>query len=95
MVKAADTWDFESNDNFNFKILEHEHDMECDEWNTESTFKLKEVMVSARQQFKCQSTWADATLKANPFAEWLDPRTLALRPLYWDISSDAYTGLKT
>jgi len=28
--------------------------------------KLKQVVVSARQQFKWQSTGADATLKENP-----------------------------
>ena len=31
MVKAADTWDFESDNNFKFKVLEHEHDTACDE----------------------------------------------------------------
>ena len=30
----------------------------------------------------------------KPFAEWLGPRNLALRPLYWEISSDAYIGFK-
>jgi len=81
MVKAADTRDFESDDNFKFKVLEHEHDTECKECNAENTLNLKEVVVSARQQFKWQSTGADATLKEIPFAEWLPPRTLALRPL--------------
>jgi len=28
MVKAADTWDFESNNHFKFKVLEHEYDKE-------------------------------------------------------------------
>ena len=32
----------------------------------------------ACQQFKWQSTRADATLKENPFAQWLTPRTLTL-----------------
>jgi len=35
---------------------------------------LKEVVVSARQQFKWQSTGADATLKEKNFAEWLAPK---------------------
>jgi len=95
MVKAADTWDFEFNDNFKIKVLEHKHDTECNEWNADCNLKLKEVVVSARQQFKWQSIGADATLKEKPLAEWLAPRTPALRPLYWEISSDACTGFKT
>jgi len=59
MVNAADTWDFESDDVFKFKVLEHEHDTECSEWNAESTLKLQEVMVSAREQFNWQTTGAD------------------------------------
>ena len=88
-MKASDTRVFESDDYLKFKVLEHEHDTECNEWDAECTLKLNEVVVSARQQFKWQSTAADATLKDNPFSEWLAPRTLALRPLYWEISSDA------
>jgi len=87
MVKAADTWDFESDNNFKFKVLEHENDEECDDWNAENTLKLEEVVVSARQQFKWQTTGADATLKGNSFAQWLKPRNLALRPLYWEKSA--------
>jgi len=30
MVKAASTWDFDSDDKFKFKALEPEHDIECD-----------------------------------------------------------------
>jgi len=43
---------------------------------------LKEVVVSAREQFKWQTTGADDTLKEESFEEWLEPRNLALRPLY-------------
>ena len=70
MVKAADTWDFESK----IKVLEHEHDTECNEWKAQCNLKLKQVVVSARQQFKWQSTGADATLKEKPLAEWLARR---------------------
>jgi len=52
------------------------------EWNAESTLKLKEVVVSAREQFKWQTTGADDTPKEESFEEWLEPRNLALRPLY-------------
>ena len=61
MVKSVVTGDFESDNNFNLKALEHEDDTACDEWNAESTLKLKKVVVSVRQQFKWQSTGADAT----------------------------------
>ena len=94
-MKSADTWDFESDSNFKFKILEHEDDTECDEWNADSTLRLKEVVVSARQQFKWQSTGANATLKENTLTAWLALKTFTLRPLYWEISSDAYFGFQT
>jgi len=45
-VKSVDAWDWDSNKNFKFKVLEEEQDEECDEWNAESTLKLKEVVVS-------------------------------------------------
>jgi len=45
LVKAVDAWDWDSNKNFKFKVMEEEHDEECDEWNAESTLKLKEVVV--------------------------------------------------
>jgi len=68
MVKAADTChrDLETDNIFKFKVLEHEHDTKCDEWNAESTLKLKDVVVTARQLFKWLSSGADATLKENP-----------------------------
>jgi len=94
MVKAASTWDFESDCRLKFKALEHEHNIQCYEWNAECTLKLTEVVASARQQLKLQSTAADATLKDKPFAEWFTLRSLAVRPLYWEISSDAYTSFK-
>jgi len=77
------------------KVLEQEDDTKHDNWNTESTLKWKKVVVSRHQQFKWQSTGADAALTENPLTEWLAPRILALRPLYWKISCDAYTGFKT
>jgi len=95
LVKAVDAWDWDSDKNFKFKVLEEEHDEECDEWNAESTLKLKEVVVSAREQFKWQTTGADDSLKSKSFEAWLEPRNLALRPLYWEISSEAYTAFKT
>jgi len=96
-VKAVDAWDWDSDKNFRvkFKVLEEEHDEKCDEWNAESTLKLKEVVVSACEQFKLQTAGADDSLKSKSFEAWLKPRNFALRPLYWKISSDAYTAFKT
>jgi len=94
-VKAVDAWDLESDKNFKFKVLEEEHEEKCDEWNAESTLKSKEVVVSAREQFKWQTAGADDSIKSKSFAAWLEPRNLALRPLYWEISSDAYSAFKT
>jgi len=81
MAKVASTWDFESDDKFKLKAMEHEHDFHCDEWNAECTLKLKEVVAAARKQFKWQTSAADATLKDKPCAQWLAPRPLALKPL--------------
>jgi len=94
-VKAVDAWDWESDNNFKFKVLEDQHDEECNEWNAESTSNLKEVVVSAREQFKWQTAGADDTFRLQSFEEWLEPRNFALGPLYWEISSDAYTAFKT
>jgi len=47
--------------------MEKEHDEECDEWNAKSTLKLKEVVVSAREQFKWQTTGADDSLTSKSF----------------------------
>jgi hypothetical protein len=30
-VKAVDAWDWDSDKNFKFKVMEEEHDEECDE----------------------------------------------------------------
>jgi len=71
---------------------------ECEQWNTLCTTKLKEVVASARTTFKRQSTKEGELLKDNPFKEWLASRPVARRPIgrpiYWEISSDAYTRFK-
>jgi len=92
MVKAASNWDFDHKSKF--KVLESEHDVECDEWNAECTLKLEEVVAQARLHFKCQSSLAAVAVKDNPFEEWLVPRNVTLRPLYWEISSHAYSNFK-
>jgi len=59
------------------------------------TTKLKEVVASARRiALKWQSTKEGELLKNKPFKEWLGSRPVTLRPIYWEISIDAYTGLQ-
>jgi len=80
MVKSVVTGDFESDNNFNLKALEHEDDTACDEWNAESTLKFKEVVVRrASISSGNQQGQMPPTFKEKPFAEWLALRTFALR----------------
>jgi len=55
--------------------------------------KLKEVVASAWTTFTWQSSKEGERLpvEAGAFKDWLSSRPLALRPIYWEISSDAYT----
>ena len=75
-------------------MLGSEHEVECDKWNAEVTLKLEEVVNEARLRFRWQSSLAAVAVKESPFAEWLTPRTGVLRPLYWEISSEAYSNFK-
>jgi len=54
---------------------------------------LKEVVASAWTTFTWQSSKEGERLpvEAGAFKDWLSSRPLALRPIYWEISSDAYT----
>jgi len=67
----------------------------CDSWNMLCTKKLKEVVASARTTFKWQSSKEGERFQDVAFKDWLSSRPLALRPIYWEISSDAYTRFKT
>jgi len=62
--------------------------------HAESTLKLEEVVIGARLCFKWQTSPAFVAVKDSPFADWLAPRTGVLRPLYWEISSEAYSNFK-
>jgi len=44
--------------------------------------------------FKWKSSKEGERLKDGTLKEWLSSRPLALRPIYWEISSDAYTHFK-
>jgi len=55
---------------------------------------LKEVVASAKKTFKWQSSKEGEALKDDSFKDWMFSRPLALRPIYWEISSDAYINFK-
>jgi len=44
--------------------------------------------------FRWQSSKEAEALQDGSFKDWLSSRPLALRPMYWEISSDAYTSFK-
>ena len=80
---------------FNFELEEgftdeKENRRECDPWNTLCTTKLKEVVASAWMTFKWQSSKEGERLKDCTFKEGLSSRPVALRLIYWEISSDNY-----
>jgi len=95
LAHAAIKFDFESGEGFTFCAADTEHGgRECPLFNTLSTEKLKEVVASAKTTFKRQSSKEGEALQDGPFKDWLFSRPLALRPIYWKVSSDAYTSFK-
>jgi len=55
---------------------------------------LKEVVASAKKTFKWQSSKKGEAFKEDSFKDWVFLRPLALRLIYWENSSDAYTNFK-
>jgi len=55
---------------------------------------LKEIVLEAKTTFKWQSSKEGQLRKEDSFKDWMFSRPLALRPIYWEISSDAYTYFK-
>ena len=87
-------FNFETDGGFSFCMAPADNGRECNKWNTLCTTKLKEVVASAQIAFKWQSMKEGELLKDKPFKDWLASRPVALRPIYWEISSDAYTRFK-
>jgi len=56
--------------------------------------KLNEVVASAQKTFKWQSSKEGEALEEDSYKDWMFSRPLALRTIYWEISSDAYTKFK-
>jgi len=56
--------------------------------------EIEKVVASARMTFKWQSSKERKCLQDSAFTDWLSSRPPALRPIYWEISSDAYTRFK-
>jgi len=86
LAHAAIKYDLKSEEGFTFCA--------SSPFNTLSTEKLKEVMASAKKTFKWQSSKEGEPLEEDFFKVWMFSRPLALRPIYWEISSDAYTNFK-
>ena len=63
-------------------------------FDTLSTKKLKEIVLEAKTTFKWQSSKEGQLRREDSFKDWMFSRPLALRPIYWEISSDAYTYFK-
>jgi len=90
-------FNFESDEGFSFCFADEEdtdNGRECDQWNTLCSTKLKEVVASVWMTFKWKSTTEGELFKDSPFKEWLAFRPMALRPIFWEISSDSYTPFK-
>ena len=82
LAKESFKFDFESEEGFTFCA--------SPPFNTLSTEKLKE----AKTTFKWQSSKEGQIRREDSFKDSMFSRPLALRPIYWEISSDAYTYLK-
>jgi len=63
-------------------------------FNTLSMEKLKEVVASAKKTNKWQPSKEGEPLKEDSLKDRMFSRPLVLRPIYWKISSDAYTNFK-
>jgi len=55
---------------------------------------MKEVVASAKKTFKWQSSKEGQLLKEDSFRDWMLSRSLALRPIHWEVSPDAYANFK-
>jgi len=49
---------------------------------------------SSEKTFDWQSSKEGQLQKEDSFKDWMFSRPLALRPIYWEVSSDAYTNFK-
>jgi len=86
LAKEAFEFDFESEKEFTFCA--------SPPFNTLSTKKFKDIVLEAKTTFKWQLSKEGQLRREDFFKDWMFSRPLALRPIYWEISSDAYTYLK-
>ena len=70
------SWEGVQGKGFAFTMGPEDDGKMCEKWNSLSTTKLKEVIDSARDDFKWQSTLAAIALKNKPFKEWLYSRQM-------------------
>ena len=86
LAQEAFKFDFESEEEFTFCA--------SPPFNTLSTEKLKEIVAEAKTTFEWQSSKEGQLRKEDSFKDWMFSRPLPLRPIYREISSDAYTYFK-
>ena len=85
-TSEAFEFDFESEEEFTFCASPPS--------NTLSAKKLKEIVLEAKTTLKWQSSKEGQLRREDSLKDWMFSRPLVLRPIYWVISSDAYTYLK-
>jgi len=86
LAKEVFEFDFESEEEFTFCA--------SPPFNKLSTKKLKDIVLEAKTTFKWQSSKEGQLRKEDSFKDWMFSRPLSMRPIYWEISSDAYTYFK-
>jgi len=86
LAKEAFKFDFESEEGFFFCA--------SPPFNTLSTEDLKEIVAEAKTTFNWHSSKEGQLRKEGSFKDWMFSRPLTLRPIYKEISSDAYTYFK-
>jgi len=59
-----------------------------------STRSVQRNSMTAKTTFKWQSSKEGQLRREDSFKDWMFSRPLALRPIYWEISSDANTYFK-
>jgi len=68
----------------------------CEPWKALCTARLKEVRQAGRDAFAWQTREGTLTKqKGSSVDQWVKPRQIALRPLLWEVSCNAYTLFKS
>jgi len=105
MVWEASECDFAKKEGFKLRLLnftidddgnQNKCDEVCEPWNALCTAKLMEIRQAGRDAFAWQTREDTLTKpKGASSDQWLKLRQIALRPLLWEVSCDAYTRFKS